>query len=393
MNYCKQSDETVKEYAVRLCTNKDVYNLTYSNIAELINKVSKEDKSESYYRRWWNGYKEGYDDGKSENSSLTDNILSEKMIELEEEIVKFRDYRNSYNAIIRDKSRSDTLHNIIKEEISKLNQYQFIEPFVFNDYNDIIETNNNDLIVCLNDIHYGAYINNAWNLYDSGISKFRMKEYYKRILNIKFKHLSKNCYVFCNGDLISGNIHPTIQISNKENVVEQIIGVSELISFFLLELSRVFENVYFSCVAGNHSRLSKKKDSPKDERLDELVPWYLETRLSDISNVFILNKNIDNTFNIVNIRGKNYLNVHGDYDNFSNIGNIISMVNDDVYCVHMGHKHKNVTDYWQKYKIIMSGSFQGVDDYCIQKRLYSEPQQLVCVCDESGITCTYDIVL
>ena len=96
---------------------------------------------------------------------------------------------------------------------------------------------------------------------------------------------------------------------------------------------------------------------------------------------------------VVNIRGKNYVNVHGDYDNFSNIQKTIDMIGEDVYCVHFGHKHHNAFDYNQRYKIIMSGSLMGMDDFCIEKRIYGKPQQLVGICTKEGMICTYDIML
>ena len=106
-----------------------------------------------------------------------------------------------------------------------------------------------------------------------------------------------------------------------------------------------------------------------------------------------LDNNIDTTLNVVNIRGLNYLNVHGDYDNFTSCQKVIEMLDIPIYCVHMGHLHHNKTDWMQKYKLIMSGSIQGMDDFCIQKRIFGKAQQLVCVCNEKGIQCTYDIDL
>ena len=220
-----------------------------------------------------------------------------------------------------------------------------------------------------------------------------MGKYLEEILNIKNMHNSENCYVCANGDLISGKIHSTIEISNCENVVEQVKGVSELLSWFLNCLSENFNNVYFSVVSGNHSRLGDKDKSPKGERLDDLIPWYISSRLSNIKNFKVLDNNIDSTVNLLNIRGLNYINVHGDYDGFSTIQKLVDMMDKDIYCVHFGHKHHNATDYNNKYKLIMSGSLMGIDDYCIEKRIYGVAQQLVGVCTDSGMVCTYDVNL
>lgn len=379
--------ESIKQYKIRLLENKDKYGISYQDIADLINKETGDSKSESTYRKWWSAYKEGYKDSEL-NMLDSDELLKKyekKRIDAEIARVRFLDQRTEYNKNIRKDARFSELKDIIDCNLHK------IEPYTYNQNN--ISNSDNDLFIGLNDIHFGANIDNNWNKYNSKICKDRLCIYLDNIIDIKNRHGSENCYVCSNGDLISGNIHPQIQISNKENVVQQVMGVSELLSWFLSELSNHFKNVYFSVVSGNHSRISTKDNSPKDERLDNLIPWYIKARLYNFDNVYILDNNIDSTLNIINIRGLNYLNVHGDYDNFSSCQKVIEMLDIPIYCVHMGHLHHNKTDWMQKYKLIMSGSVQGMDDFCIQKRIFGRAQQLVCVCNEKGIQCTYDIDL
>ena len=131
----------------------------------------------------------------------------------------------------------------------------------------------------------------------------------------------------------------------------------------------------------------------ENERLDDLIPWYIKARLSNINNVLVIDSDIDGTLNIINIRGKYYLNVHGDYDGFSTIQKLISMIDKPIYCIHFGHLHHNSMDFVQNYKVLMSGSLMGMDDYCVTKRIYGRAQQLVCVCTENGIESTYDVDL
>lgn len=387
MDIYRGSNESIKHYKVRLCKNKILYGLNFSDIATLLNKETGETKSESFFRKWWNGYNEGYLDA-TKDCIENDEVLldyEKKRIEFEKERNKLLDYRTAYKKEIRNDSRKEILLDMVLDKISHIEPYSYVKVN--------LNKSDNDLFVGLNDIHFGADINNYWNIYNSSIAKKRLEKYIENIINIQKTHDSENCYVCANGDLISGNIHPTIQISNRENVVEQIVGVSELIAWFLSELSNHFNNIYFSVVAGNHSRLSTKENSPKNERLDNLIPWYIKARLQNIKSVFILDNCIDSTLNIVKIRGLSYLNVHGDYDSFSNIQKLTEMLDEEIYCIHLGHLHHNKTDYVQKYKVIMSGSLQGVDDYCIQKRIYGKAQQLVCVCSDKGIVCSYDVDL
>lgn len=376
------SNENFKDYKIRLCKNKDVYNLSWNMVADLLNSVSGNNFNESTYRKWWKAYQEGFDDKDKQNKNM--NL---DKIEVEKEKIKMYDQRRGYKKLLRENARFENLLDIVSNSLKNIEPIKY-QPIFIN-----TEITDNDIFVGLNDIHYGANIDNYWNKYNPEIAKKRLEKYLYKIIEIGILHKSENCYVCCNGDLISGNIHKTIEISNCENLVEQIKGVSELLSWFLSRLCERFNLVYLSVVPGNHSRVGKKDDSLKDERLDNLIPWYIESRLSNINNFKIIKNNIDSTMNMVNIRGKNYVNVHGDYDNFSNIQKTIDMIGEDVYCVHFGHKHHNAFDYNQRYKTIMSGSLMGMDDFCIEKRIYGKPQQLVGICTKDGMICTYDIML
>ncbi|MCK9326942.1 MAG: hypothetical protein M0P69_15730, partial [Bacteroidales bacterium] len=143
--------------------------------------------------------------------------------------------------------------------------------------------------------------------------------------------------------------------------------------------------------AGNHSRLGTKDNSLKNERLDDIIPWFINARLQNFDNVSIT-KNIDNTMSVIDIRGKKYLNVHGDYDSGKSAKRSCSLMSgEDIYAICCGHLHHNSTDYVDKIKVIMAGSFLGMDDYCITNRIIGIPQQLICVCNENGVESVIDV--
>jgi hypothetical protein len=317
-------------------------------------------------------------------------MLDSKRIELQIERQKFFDQRNAFNKLLRERSRQEELNEILAEAIQsgslpRLN-YSRVE----------VEPSDNDLLVSLNDIHYGANVQNYWNTYNSDICREMMCRYLDRIISIGETHSSENCIVWANGDEISGNIHQSIAVTNKENVIEQIKGVSELIAEFLAELSRHFRNVTFVSVAGNHSRIEQNKDKALvSERLDDLVEWYLGARLQNFENITIGGgEKIDNTMYLVDIRGKTYCGVHGDFDgSTSKVQSLQTMAGRPLYAVLTGHLHHNKMDEVQGVKTVMAGSFLGMDDYCVQKRIYGKAEQMICVCDNSGIRCSYDIPL
>jgi len=315
--------------------------------------------------------------------------LENKKMELAKERQKFYDQRMAFTKMLRDRSREEELNEIIENCISNGDLPELIYEEGIHKYG------NNDLLISLNDIHYGANIDNAWCRYNSTICAHMMSEYLDKIISIANTHNSENCIVWCAGDLISGNIHRSIQVTNKENVIQQLMGVSELIAEFLAELSGHFNTVRFVSVAGNHSRLEANKDNAvPGERLDDVVEWYLSARMQNFENVLIDDGHkLDHTISLFSVRGKNYAMVHGDYDSPSKAHALQAMIKEPIYAMLCGHLHHNQTDVIQGIKTVMAGSFQGVDSFCIEKRIYGKPQQMVCVCDETGIVCHYDVDL
>ena len=387
--------ETALQHHKRLIDGKLVdKTLADYDYAELAPYVYGQDYSADVARRMMYGSEKTLQlieanavEDKSEDALVSE--LEMKKIELQKERQRFFDQRMEFNRAVRNQAREDELKDILERTIENggLPTLQY-EPF------DTYSTDT-DLIVSLNDIHYGAQHDNYWSKYDSEICKQMFAKYLESIIQIAETHCSQDCYVTCNGDAISGYIHQSIRVTNKENVIEQITGVSELIAQFLAELSAHFSNVFFSSVAGNHSRLEKKEDAVLQERLDDLVEWYLKARMASFGNVHIGHgEKIDGTMQVMDVRGLNYLSVHGDFEpTISSVTNLQAMVGRPLYAVLMGHRHHNSTDVVQGIKIVQSGSFLGTDNYCITKRLFGKPEQIVCVVDENGIRCTYDVDL
>lgn len=392
----RRDNESLLDYHKRLVYGKLVdKTLADYDYTELSQYVYGKEYSADVARRLMYGSRytlelmdeEGLD--KVEDASAL-NKIDEQMIELRKERQKFFDQRSAFNKVIRDRSRQEELNEIITRVVSSgelptlAYEHHYVEP------------SDNDLLVSLNDIHYGASYSNFWGEYNPDVCREMMRTYLDKIIQVAKLHNSENCYIWENGDAISGSIHKTIQISNKENVVDQIIGVSELIAEFIAELSKHFKSVGFVSVAGNHSRLDpNKENAPLDERLDDLVEWYLKSRLQNFENVTIgIGEKVDSTMYLLRVRGMNYAGVHGDLDgSASQIQSVQTMIGQPLYAVLSGHMHHNKVDVVQGIKTVMAGSFLGMDDFCLRKRIYGRPEQMICVCDSSGIVCHYDATL
>ena len=401
MDYKKLPTENEEQYIWRLGQAKDsgLIDMDWSDIAKIINEQCRDDeteyRTEAAYRKPYQMAKRFYESGVFGSYTADDSYINElyrAKEELAKEKVKISDERTVYNRIIRAQARNEAnleyLEKLIKDRSSAV-----ILPF------DTIPNRSgaNDLIICVSDLHLGETVDNAFGTYNSKIAKERLGKYLEEIKSIANKHDSENAYVLLLGDQISGNIHQTIQLENRENVIEQVQSCAEMLSGFIYRLSEIFKNVYINSVAGNHSRLSLKDMVLREERLDNLIPWYIKASLSHISNVhFLVNIYNDSTISAIEIRNNIYIAVHGDFDKFneSGVSKLVLMLGYKPEAIFYGHLHHNSFDEISDIKIIRSGSLSGTgSDYCVSKRISGSPSQMVVVVNGEGVKTLYPISL
>lgn len=347
---------------------------------------------ESAYRKQVAAARSFYEAGVFNKLSETTyiNNLKEERRKLEEARVKYRDERAAYSRELRSETRlNDTLERI-SEMISSSTPYT--------DYDDtqlVLSNSENDIIACLSDYHCGwsakrTALNDDYNE-DVAIS--RLSYYLAKIKSIGYRHQSGSIYVVLLGDQIDGRIHYTQALEGRTNLVEQLCKAAEDIGWFLHELSMSFNTVNVISIAGNHSRIGKKDEVLRDERLDDLIPWYLKAKLSNIGNIKFIGEYLDPTIVSWEIRGKCYFAVHGDIDTFDSSGvqKLVMFTHKIPDGIFMGHKH--TTDYSESsgVSLIRSGTFVSGGDYIAKNRLVSRPTQAVCVVDDCGIQAFYPV--
>lgn len=310
--------------------------------------------------------------------------------ELERERIKFRDERNAWQ-------KQNYIDARVEQKLDSLESKLMSQGRINFDIHENANINSdNDMLIILSDFHIGQCFRSMWGEYNPDIAKRRLNQLLNEVIAIQEKHNSENCYVSLQGDMISGNIHKTIQVTNRENVIEQIKIASELISSFCYELSKVFNQVFISSVVGNHSRLDRKDEALHDERLDDVITWGIELSLKHIDNIHLLKNNLDSGIAQMNIRNKLYIAVHGDYDGYNKIGvsNLCMHLGFIPYAITYGHLHTCAVDESSGVKMIRGGSLAGSgDDYTIEKRLSGRPSQMVCICGNNGVSCYYPIEL
>lgn len=392
-------NETEEQYLWRIGQAKDsgLLDIDWAAIADIMNREFRADESEyrteAAYRKPYQQAKRFFDAGifKDHDDVVHIEQLRQTTQELRKEKQKLSDERTQLNRRLRDEARIENDLSYLGDLIKKNSTEKLIplcKPAISSD---------NDLIVCVSDFHLGMSNNNGFGRYDSDVAADRLAKYYEAIEETRRLHNCENAYVVFLGDLINGEIHFTSQLENREMLVDQVQKASELLSEFVYLLSGIFQNVYVNGVAGNHSRTSYKDEVLRGNKLDCLIPWYIKAALGHVENVrFIDEENYDATIGKIVIRGKEYLLVHGDFDQFNEAGvsKLVMMIGHKPCAIIMGHMHHNSYDDVCGVQIFRSGSFSGTgDDYSITKRLYGKPGQMLVVVNDAGPKCYYPVNL
>lgn len=388
-------DETL--FRIGEAKKNGLLDLCWQDIADFMNKNFRSDeteyRTESSYRKKFKNFidaKEMLVKQSTEGEFASDIAVQKR--ELEKAKIKLRDERIDYQKSIREDARRESFIELIERSFA-IN----VEPFDYKQ-SPVIDSNE-DMVICLSDLHAGIEVNNWWNTYNIGILKQRLHKYLDEIYEIQHLHQCKICNVVLGGDNISGIIHTNLRLQNNENIIEQLKIAITYISEFIYTLQDWFEEINVYSVSGNHSRLSANKDDHlKGEELDEMIPFCLNLQFSNNKNIHICDdcERLDNTISEFTTRGdKLFYIVHGDKDSPSNVvKNLTLMSGVKPDGIIMGHRHNNSLSTEHSVKIVQCGCVVGMDDYCIDKRISGEPEQCVFITSKNRtVKCLYDIGL
>ena len=390
-SYKRFENESDEELIYRVCSDKDSIG-SWQDVANILNELLGTEYTESKFRKQFQAFNKmlNANRGKFTDSDEQIKEIEVQKRELERKKIQFRDERNAWQKQNYADARVEEKLDKLEDELTSLGRTNF------DTHNTISIDSDNDMLIILSDLHIGQTFDSIFGKYNTDIAKDRLNQLLNEVLSIRDLHNSRKCYVSLQGDLISGNIHKSIQVTNRENVIEQVKNATELVSSFCYELSLHFENVFLSNVSGNHTRIERKEDAIHDERLDDIISWAVELSLKHIDNFHVLHRNIDTGIADIDISGKSYIAVHGDYDGFNKSGvqNLCLALGFVPYAITFGHLHVCSVDETNGVKMIRGGSLAGCgDSYTIEKRLTGKPSQMVCICTNKGIKAYYPIEL
>lgn len=366
-------------YAQRLCDNKVELSLTWQNIADLVNRFFDLNYSEKYYRSHYKDntlftdYQEATD--QIVISGCEDAVEQTAETAIKKERMKLSDERIQNNALLRRISREETIRELGIEAANIVAQKC---PLYISEVPEVTGNTEKVGILQLSDWHYGIVIDTIYNQYNPEIARNRVAQLISKVKEIIKKEKISYLYVFNLGDMIAGNIHLTIRLNSRINVLNQIMEVSELVAEAIASLSTCVEGIEYYAALDNHSRIDPIRENSLDlESLCRITTWYMKERLKDQHHVLIHTTNKYGPDIITtSIWDHKVAAVHGHKDKPEKVvDNLVLMTKQDFDLILTSHFHHFQADEKNEVLVLCNSSLMGTDDYAQKLRLSAKPSQ------------------
>lgn len=311
-------------------------------------------------------------------------IKIEKLRDKEyKERVKLQDANREKRKVLRDFSRIEALQEYIDMKLDER------EPKPFKGCPYKIK-NGNEASCLISDLHCGNKVDNIFNYYDLDILRERMEELSNKIISFCKRDKVDLLHAEFIGDLISGIIHGATIAEAQEDVIDQIIDVSDIVVDFIKSLRKEIPCVKTYFAYGNHARISQGKSNQANKtNYERLVPTLVRKDLRN-TDIKVMDGGYEDFVTYKLRSGKLIVATHGTNDNPAIANkNFSKLLEENVYEVHMGHYH-NAKELDGS---VVNGSVMGSDDYAIQTRKNQTPTQILKVYYNDFDTVTYKLGL
>lgn len=319
--------------------------------------------------------------------------LQEQIQELKKVRIKIADERAALNRKLRSQAREEDIFDLVSKCASQIAIEHPLKNF--KDKDDNYNSEEKTAILTLSDFHYGLEINEFNNEYNPSIFVQRLCNLYEKAIDYIKLNKVHTLYVLGLGDYLSGIIHTTTRIENRENIVQQVMKMSEMITAFLDTVSEFCE-VYYYDVSDNHGRVFENKEVTLNaENFSIFIKWYLKSRFADSTRVHIMDNEINEEIGTVNIYGRNYCFTHGHRDKITDVVQNLSLMTKRFYdAIFIAHCHHFEANEIHGTYVYMNGTLSGTDRYANNLRKTSNPSQNLFILNpKDGIECQYLIKL
>lgn len=397
----RKPNESPLEYHKRLVygklTDKTLADVDYTELSEL---AYGQAYSSDVARRMFYGSKRTLElmDSERINIASSDSILSEideKMIELRKERQKFYDQRREFNKLVDIDGRKEHLYETLAASAEELSNSVGV---IYSNRSPVeLSFSDTEAVLVFSDWHYGLKADNIFNTYNKDVCKKRVQNVVTATIERLLLHKCNRLHVVILGDLYHGAIHTSARVASEELVCDQLMQVSEILAQSIFELSQYVNdtNVYFTY--GNHARtVQNKNDSIHRDNMERIIPWWLHQRFDGIENIIVMPES-KNEFIFVDSCGFDICASHGDLDAVRQSPRILTTLfqktyGKDIQYIILGDKHHRESFNELGVTAVICGSLCGTDDYANDKRLFSEPSQLLLITKpEYGVDAEYHI--
>ena len=403
----KHIGESPLEYHKRIVygklVDKTLADIDYTELAEL---AYGQQYSSDVARRMFYGSKRTLEllDAERKNNIKEDDILSEldrKTIAMREERQRLFDQRRELNKIVSADARKNHIYERIATAAESLNETIGI-LYDYNTESNSSETHNsnNEAVLVFSDWHFGMKTENIFNKFNTKICKERIQKVTNAAAKrIKFHECSK-LHIIVLGDLYHGAIHTGARVASEELVADQLMQVTELLAQSIEYLSRFVKETVVYSTYGNHARtVQNKNDNIHRDNMERIVPWWLNERFANRDNITIMTDKDNELYEFLFVRscGYNICATHGDKDTIRTATRQLPTLFNkkfgrDIDYILLGDKHHRESFNELCIDAMLCGSLCGTDEYSNDKRLYSEPSQLLLILNpDDGVDAEYHL--
>ena len=316
--------------------------------------------------------------------------LLEKELELKKEKVKLTDLKTQVNKQIRELARKESLSELLEDKLKELN----MQPKIINDEYKSRISSGKSAIALFSDWHYGIEVDNFLNKFNPDICRERVEKLTDKIIDYCQLNKIDKLHVFIMGDIISSENYNVIRLQNRENLIDQIINASDLLTKAIIKLSKYNPYCLIGVCTGNHCRSQQKGDATNKDNYIHLIKKYLELGLTNVSNVAFIENSYDDEIINAEINGLSVIATHGDKVAKTNGSYKLSAIIDkkiDLLC--LGHWHESRMETNHRTIVHVNGSLVSSDEYARNLNLYAFPTQKLLIIGDKEIECCYDIRL
>lgn len=395
----KTESESALDYHKRLVygklVDKTLADCDYSELAELL--YGQHYSSDVTRRMMYGSRKtlELMDEQRASAISDSDilSAIEAKKAELQQERQRFFDQRREFNKLLSAEGRKEHIYETLS--VAANNVINSVGAMFDNSYYDFDGLCDNEAVLVFSDWHYGMNTKNVFNEYNTDICKARVRNTVNAAIGRIRLHGCRKLHIVVLGDLLHGSIHVNARVASDELVCDQLMQASEILAQAILRLSQYVEETQVYITYGNHARtIQNKGDSIHRDNMERIVPWWLKQRMQMYDNITIMPES-DNEFLFIDACGHNICAAHGDLDSVRCSPRLLTTIfqkkyGKDIEYILLGDKHHRESFNELGVTATICGSLCGTDDYANDKRLYSNPEQLLLIVNpEYGVDAEY----